>query len=236
MINILIIEDNENDRRILKDLISDFLEAVYIEYKIKWSKSIINDMNLFYNFDILFLDIEIGDENGIDYAKKIRESHPDILMIIISNYPQYLIDGYTIEAKRYFLKPIDKTTFEIEMKNVLLTSFKQSFGFYDPKISRGKIKYYQIYYVEFLDRVSNIHLFNNTILKTPYSLKHWIEILSDKGFSQPYRSFIVNLNYVSGFTSDGRDIILINNEKIPLSKNYKKSFEEEYYKYLSRLM
>lgn len=61
MINILIIEDNENDRRILKDLISDFLEAEYIEYKIKWSKSIINDMNLFYNFDILFLDIEIGD-------------------------------------------------------------------------------------------------------------------------------------------------------------------------------
>ena len=65
---------------------------------------------------------------------------------------------------------------------------------------------------------------------------HWIEKLSNKGFGQPYKSFLVNLDYVSGFSSDGKDIIMNNGEKIPLSKNFKKSFTNQYFANLHNIL
>ena len=85
----------------------------------------------------------------------------------------------------------------------------------------------------------NIRLFgfvNNIEKKTTYPLKHWIEKLSNKGFGQPYKSFLVNLDYVSGFSSDGKDIIMNNGEKIPLSKNFKKSFTNQYFANLHNIL
>lgn len=122
------------------------------------------------------------------------------------------------------------------MKNVLKTSFKQSFGFLDHKISRSKIKYNQIFYVDFQDRVTLLHLKDGHVLKTPYTLKYWIDKLSDKGFSQPYRSYVVNLYQVSGFSKDKKDLVLLNDEKIPISKHFRKSFEEDYHKFLGRII
>lgn len=236
MINIEIIEDNRNDEYKLESLIKDLFEKEHIEYNVRWHNTIIDDMDYFQNIDILFLDIEIGADDGIEYGKKLRNTNPEILMIITSNFPQYLIDGYTIEAKRYFLKPIDPTIFDVEMKNVLKTSFKQSFGFLDHKISRSKIKYNQIFYVDFQDRVTLLHLKDGQVLKTPYTLKYWIDKLSDKGFSQPYRSYVVNLYQVSGFSKDKKDLVLLNDEKIPISKHFRKSFEEDYHKFLGRII
>lgn len=60
-------------------------------------------------------------------------------------------------------------------------------------------------YIEFLNRHTIIHFVNNIEKKTTYPLKYWIEELSNKGFGQPFKSFLVNLDYVSGFSSDGKD-------------------------------
>ena len=107
------------------------------------------------------------------------------------------------------------------MQSVLSTSFKQQYGFFDKNISQYKIHYKDMLYIEFLNRHTIIHFVNNIEKKTTYPLKHWIEKLSNKGFGQPYKSFLVNLDYVSGFSSDGKDIIMNNGEKNPLSKNFK---------------
>lgn len=86
------------------------------------------------------------------------------------------------------------------------------------------------------NRHTIIHFVNNIEKKTTYPLKHWIEKLSNKGFGQPYKSFLVNLDYVSGFSSDGKDIIMNNGEKIPLSKNFKKSFTNQYFANLHNIL
>lgn len=94
----------------------------------------------------------------------------------------------------------------------------------------------RICYIEFLNRHTIIHFVNNIEKKTTYPLKYWIEELSNKGFGQPYKSFLVNLDYVSGFSSDGKDIIMNNGEKIPLSKNFKKSFTNQYFANLHNIL
>ena len=213
MIKILICEDIERDRLHLHKLLNSFLQSNNILYKIDYLENFDVGSNLFLEYDLIFLDIELGDYNGIEIASKIRTYNRSSIII-----------------------PIDEKIFNIEMQSVLSTSFKQQYGFFDKKISQYKIHYKDMLYIEFLNRHTIIHFVNNIEKKTTYPLKYWIEELSNKGFGQPYKSFLVNLDYVSGFSSDGKDIIMNNGEKIPLSKNFKKSFTNQYFANLHNIL
>ena len=92
--------------------------------------------------------------NGIDFARRVREKNRDSIIVITSNYQKYLIEGYTIEAQRYFLKPIEKAIFEEEMDKLLF---------------RHKI--------DFMDFMMKDYLAKEFIIKIFYILNFWIDIL-----------------------------------------------------------
>ena len=118
------------------------------------------------------------------------------------------------------------------MENVLGATFQKYMGFYDSKIAPYKIHYDKILYVEFLNRATVLHFLNGVQIKTSYPLKYWIEKLTEYGFAQPYKCYVVNLKHISGISKDERDLFLTNNEKIPLSKFFKKTFVDNYYRSL----
>lgn len=237
MLNIIVFEDNEHEFQVLHKCLVEFFSRKSIEYKIDFRNTFPSDISDMLYYDIMFIDIELNEQSGIEFGYKLRQKYPDILIIITSSHPQYLIDGYKIDAKRYILKPIDKQLFDIEMEDVLSSSFfKQHFGFYDSNIAPYKIHYSEIMYVEFLDRKTHVHLLNGNILICTYTLKQWSTILNNKGFAQSHKSFIVNLYHISGFASDDKEIILSNDEKIPLSRHFKKVFQEDYYSHIHTLL
>lgn len=229
--NILIFDDNENDINHLYRLIKDFFKSKNIECNI----DINQDIDFLYKnieyYDLLFLDIQLKNNNGIDIGLKLRERKIQCKIIITTNYVRYAIDGYKIDAERYFTKPIKKEVFDIEMDSVLKKYLLKYDGVLDFKICDFKIYYKDILYIESINRKTKIHLQNNISYTTPYSLKHWLIQLNDIIFGQPYKSFIINYNYVSALKK--QDVILFNNESIPLSRHYKKSFEKGYLFYLN---
>lgn len=178
------------------------------------------------------MDVEIGEENGIDIGKKIREIHSDCKIIITSSYKKYLIEGYKIRAERYFIKPILEKEFFIEMEDVLNHYFYKEYGFVDEKISKRKILVKDILYIEYLDKHTLLHCTNEIVYKAPHPLKYWVDTLSKYDFCQCYKCFVVNLLYVEKMEKN--DIVLINGEKIPVSRFYKKGFENAYVERLSR--
>ncbi|MEG1049597.1 MAG: response regulator, partial [Oscillospiraceae bacterium] len=58
-------------------------------------------------FDIVFLDIFLKDENGMDVAKKIRESGKDCLIIFSSTTDEYAVRSFRLRAFDYLVKPYD---------------------------------------------------------------------------------------------------------------------------------
>lgn len=58
------------------------------------------------SFDILLLDIEMGDMNGIELARKIRRENHLVQIIFITGYMEYVAEGYDVEALHYLLKPV----------------------------------------------------------------------------------------------------------------------------------
>ena len=222
MFNIGIIEDCEYDQMNTKKLIDDFFKNKKIQIKIHSFASLPKDLSVFNNFDLLFIDVKVKDKNGIDFCKNIIHYYPDITIIITSAHPQYLIDGYRIHASRYFLKPIDPAVFTFEMEEVISGSdFIRHFGITDSRIAPYKILFSEILYIEYLDRKTHIVLTDGKKIETTISLKEWLSIVDGYGFAQPYKCFLVNLQYVHCILPKD---ILVKDVKIPLSKHFKKEF------------
>lgn len=70
MIDILIIEDDEEQKNDLVNLIKKLFNQQCLEYDIKWASKLFKNFDILNNFDIIFLDVEIDNGNGIEFAKK----------------------------------------------------------------------------------------------------------------------------------------------------------------------
>ena len=112
MLNIGICDDQVEVRQLLsatierqlgigeKDL--NFFDFSSGEGLIKWLEK--NTGKL----DILFLDIEMGEMNGMETAARIRELKDDVIIIFVTSYKDYVFDGYKVGAIGYLTKPVNK--------------------------------------------------------------------------------------------------------------------------------
>lgn len=232
--NILIYDDNENDIKHLIECIDNFFKSQNIQYQIHICQNNNELFKTIKNYDLLFLDIKLNSDNGIDLGIKLQKYQHDCRIIITTNYAKYAIDGYKIHADRYFLKPINQQEFNIEMNVILKKYLKNSIGFYDDKIGKTKIYVKDIIYIEFINRKSLIHKLNGEVVKTNCTLKYWYNKLEQYGFAYSYKAYIVNFEYISNIKK--YEIIMINEDRIPLSRYYKKEFENKYENYLHEIL
>ena len=234
MLKILIYDDNADDIKQLLHCINVYFDDIKIEYVTKICKDSQMLFEIIKDYDILFLDIQLNHENGIDIGLKLKHIYHDCRIIIISNYMKYALEGYKIHADRYFLKPITQELFNIEMENIIKNHFNKHLGFYDPKISNRKIFYNEILYIEFYNRKTIICISSGEKYSTYYPLKYWYKKLHEHGFAYSHQSFIVNLAQISAFGKN--EVFLISNDVIPLSRNSKHTLEVEYAKYLQGVL
>lgn len=100
---------------------------------------------------------------------------------------------------------------------ILQTSFLS-----DTRVSNKKIYYHDILYIEIMQRHSLIHTVGKEIFKTTYTLKHWEELFRNAYLAQSHRAFLVNLQNIATLNND--EILLVNDERVPISRNWKEIF------------
>lgn len=220
--NIAILEDNSFDLEKLKKCIEIYFKNRNINYNLSIFDNSEQLIERVYYFDIVFLDINFGNENGIEIGMKIRKLSLKTILIITTKYMKYSIDGYRIRADRYLIKPIKQDIFNLEMENVLDM-------YYLPFVNVEKsnnLNIKDVLYIECIDRKTKVHLISEEVVETKLTMRQWSEKLGNEYFGQPHKSYLVNLLHVSGFTR--QDVLMKNNEKIPLSRHYKHEFEIRY--------
>lgn len=87
------------------------------------------------------------------------------------------------------------------------------------------------YWVDFSTVTSGLQLAEYS---TNCTLKYWYEKLKEYGFGYPYKAYLVNFEYISAFKKN--EIILVNNDVIPLSRHYKKEFDQKYNDFLQDML
>lgn len=177
-------------------------------------------------YDIAFLDIDLGDVKGFEIGKQIRNElkNNKIQIIYISGDTGYAMELFDTRPFDFVVKPVE----EIKVFNLLDTYYsvfseKNKYLHYrwlkqDNMIKQDNIIYLQSSGrkvvaktvdgdVEFYDKLSKV-----------------IDKLDDNKFCRVHKSFVINSMYVEVFKSD--KVIMCNSTQIPISKSYKKSFRE----------
>lgn len=180
--------------------------------------------------DILFLDIEMGDVNGVELA---RELPPGTLLIFTTAYADYAIDGFELNAIDFLHKPFSYSRFEkavqkaVERHKLQRLSTDPSLG--DETITL-KAEYKNIYialkdilYIESMDNYVCIYNTAHQRLMSQTSMKNIQQLLPEGKFVRVHKSFIVPVHRIASNTS--KEIFLHDGTRIPIGRSYSKEFK-----------
>lgn len=176
-----------------------------------------------HSIDILFLDIQMPQKNGIDFYKTLPiEKKPAV--IFTTAYQEYAIDGFEVNAIDYLLKPIDQNRFEKAIEKALWWFQKEDVNPLENSITiradykNNNIILEDIQYIEGLDDYVQIYLENKPKLVARMSMKNMIELLPSDYFIRIHRSYIVPIKKIETFDSKQ---ISIQNKIFPIGDTYK---------------
>ena len=185
---------------------------------------------------LLFLDIQMPDLTGIEFARILDENSK---VIFTTAYDKYALDGFKLEAIDYLLKPISYEVF-LKSANRAKKYFKQisptnadtnsdtaendDYLFIKADYQVKRIDYSEILYFEGLKDYVKLYI-ESSIKPIVFhsTMKSLEEKLPTDRFMRIHRSYIVNLDKIKTIE---RDRILFGKERIPISKQYKDVFDE----------
>lgn len=179
-------------------------------------------------YDLIFLDIEMKEEDGIKTAKRIREFDKNVLIVYVTSYENYMKDVFEVRPFRFLLKPLD----EQKLEKCLLEAYEEViacdyyFRYRYERINR-KIMIGDIYYFESKKR----KLYINT-LDTQVELYRKMsdvekELRCSKiPFLRIHQSYLVNYRHIYGQAYDY--IIMDNNKMLPISEDRRVKIRDQY--------
>lgn len=168
-----------------------------------------------FAFDLILLDIEMPGMNGMDLAKEIRRLDGEVPIAFLTNYQDFVFEGYEVGAFRYILKTqaeeklfpmLDEVQKKLEQtKNYLLVKAQGE----DIRLDLNGIMY-----LEAQKHDTAVHMGEKTfMLRQPIS---GLAGLLGEGFAAAHRSYIVNLDYVERLSRT--ECRMTNGECVPVSR------------------
>lgn len=169
--------------------------------------------------------------NGIDTCKSIRKIDKNVMIIFITNMPQYALAGYEVEAFDFMVKPINTYSFNLKMTRALPRLNSNIGSTIQIKHEREMISVNtnDILYLEAQGHYVIFHLKDRDISEY-CTLKEAKERIHSSNFTYCNRCYYVNLHYITHIHKDevylGKDIRLL------ISRPQRKAFLDYYSAYL----
>lgn len=181
-------------------------------------------------FNIVFLDIYLENDNGIEIGKKLRSLGEDCQIVFITSSRDFAIDGFELKAQHYIIKPIAEEKI-VEALNRCLATLTE-----DMKAIRlpvGKlevsVRLKDIIYVEVFNKISVIHTINAEI-NTYLPLAELEKRLGGPPFLRCHRCSIVNMNFVEDYTN--ADFIMKNGDTVGIPRSNSVAVRQQYLDYV----
>lgn len=234
MIRIAIVEDDKNYAEVLKKYLLRYEKESDRRFLVDWfqdGKDITKEYNGAY--DIILMDIEMKYMDGMKAAEEIRKQDISVVIIFITNTPQYAMKGYAVEALDYVIKPINYYAFSQRIDRALkrMTHRPQKLINITYKGRMKKIEVSDILYVEVRDHELNFHTTEGEFLQRG-TMKEIEEILSGETFFRCNKSYLINLEYVGSFDGDS---ITVGSDALQVSRSRKKELLDAINQYMNEV-
>lgn len=236
--NILIIDDDIPFSKKFKDDIYDF----FMKYNDQVVIDIINfhfsDLSIHKRYDIIFIDIELPNTDGILLSKTLKRQNPTSLFIFVSAKNNLIHSSLTVQP--FFF--IRKNNYSQDLA-IFFDLFQEAISYntmiqLSYKTTKATISIQDIVYIEATQHILNIYT-QDHIYKDNRSLKVIMKEIPNHCFIQIHRSFIINCNYVHSFSRGTVHLFKASHEamnsqytSLSISRSYQKHFEEKYQEFL----
>lgn len=172
--------------------------------------------------DIIFLDIEMPNLNGIDLYKQIKQN---TLVVFITSRPDYAVEGFNLNALDYLLKPFTFERFKQATEKAkdyfaVTSNPKTQHIFVRADYSLQKINLDDITCIEALDDYLKIYIHNQKTIVARMTMKAILEKLPASDFIRVHRSFIVPIKKVESLRNK---TLQLGDKKIPVGNSYEEA-------------
>ncbi len=227
MINIGIVEDSQVDQEKLSKVIATYFNKNLIDYSLK----VFNTANSFLSsndiFDLIFFDIFLGGSlTGMDIARKARERLGNNLVIVfITSSMAYAIEGYSVDASAYIIKPITEEEFNLKMPRIIdkINSKISDFIILTTTEEKVSVNINDIDYIEVYGHYLTYRV-NNKKYIVRQTLSDAENKLSKFGFFRINKFNIVNMRKISKFIGDD---VYIKDAVLKVARSRKQGFKKE---------
>lgn len=234
MLRVAVAEDNPKDRERLLSFLKKYGEEKDVQIEVAEytdGSELLDQYRPCY--DVIFLDVEMPQMDGMKAAEKIRETDEEVILIFIANMAKYAIRGYEVQALDYVLKPVKYEAFTVKMDKVKRLAEKKK----DKSISiktgtaTHRLLLSHIQYVEVVQHLLIFHTEDGDF-STRGVLKDVEAVLEENGFYKCNKCYLVNLRHVRS-VHDG--MVLVGNDQLQVSRARKKAFAEAVADYIGNM-
>ena len=161
-------------------------------------------------FDLVFMDIYMEKENGIDAAQKLRKFDKDCLLVFTTTSTDHALEGFRVRALHYLVKPYS----DDELASDSL-----------------RIKLCDILYAEHFKHCIHIHCTDKSEKSVRSTFAEFVMLFDDgDNFFVCNRGIIVNLEHIRDM--NGNEFVLDNGERISISRSLVKSAKSTFGEYI----
>ncbi len=234
MISVALVEDEAASRQILTEYLERFSQETGEKIRITVfpdGAEIVDDYRA--NYDIILMDILMSYMDGMKAAKAIRKVDKEVVIIFITNTPQYVMKGYTVDALDYVLKPVSYFAFSQRMQRALERMKRRTRKYISVVFQGGmrKLDVSRLLYIEVLNHSLIYHLADEC-LEAKGSLSELEESLRQYHFFRCNKCYLVNLEHVESVTENS---VNVGGDQIQVSRAKKKALMDALNNYINEV-
>lgn len=214
---VAIVDDNNTDAEFVQSMLNSWAQNRQISIQPQRFTSAENFLFHYAedkSWDILLLDIEMGQMDGVTMAKQVRQDNETVQIVFITGYSDYIAEGYEVAALHYLMKPVN-TEKLFTVLDRALEKCRQEERCLNLEISGEivRLPFYEIRYLDVHQNYVTIHAGNDHTVKR--TLGDFEKEL-DERFFRAGRSLIVNLRCIRRVTRT--DVHLADGTILPLPR------------------
>ena len=185
-------------------------------------------------YDIILMDVEMKFMDGMSAAEEIRKVDTEVVIMFITNMPQYAIRGYAVDALDYVLKPVSYFAFSQRLNRAIERMKKRINKTISIAIKGGivRVDVANITYIESQGHTLIFHTVGSDY-ETTGTMKEFEQELTGINFYRGNKGYLINLAHVEGIR-DG--CAVVRGQSLPLSRARKKEFLEALTQYWGEVM
>lgn len=216
--NIAYCEDEKIQKEILEELLCRWGKVDLVWYES--AEQMLFECDGRYPFDLIILDIQMRNQNGMELARQIRRDDPQVPLLFLIATKEYVFEGYEVNALRYLIKPIQPSQL-FAILGEIQASTKRSI-----LLNGNRIDLNALVYVEAEAHYCHL-VFEDHRQKEKIGIRE-LKTMLDDSFVMIHRSYLVNIAKVDQIR---REELSAGSFTLPIARSQLKTVNEAFIEY-----